>query len=170
MSPVRAFKGVWPVIPGSAYVDETAVVEGAVTLGEESSIWCGVVLRGDVNRIVIGARTNVQDNAVIHVRRRAPTFIGNEVTIGHLAHLHACTVADRCLIGSGSIVLDECEIGEGAVIAAGALLSPKTIVPPRTLMMGVPAKPRRAITDEEFQEILYSSQNYVRYAGEHKTA
>ncbi|MBI4177908.1 gamma carbonic anhydrase family protein [bacterium] len=166
---IRPFKGVSPDIAGSAYVDESAVIEGQVTIGEESSIWCGAVLRGDVNRIVVGARTNVQDNAVLHVRRRAPLIIGDEVTIGHLAHLHACVVSARCLIGSGSILLDECEIGEGAVIAAGALISPGVKVPPRTLMMGVPAKPRRPITDEEFQEILYSSQNYVRYAREHKT-
>ena len=166
---IRAFKGIWPSIPKSAYIDDSAVVEGAVTIGEESSVWCGVVLRGDVNRIVIGSRTNIQDNCVIHVRKRFPTIIGDEVTIGHLAHLHACTVAARCLIGSGSIVLDECEIAEGSVIAAGAVVSPKTKVPPRTLMMGVPAKPKRAVSDEEFQEILYSSQNYVRYALEHKT-
>lgn len=165
---IRAFKGVWPVIPESAYVDESAVIEGAVILGEDSSIWCGVVLRGDVNKIVIGARSNIQDNSVIHVRKRIPTIIGDEVTVGHMAHLHACTVADRCLIGSGSIVLDECEIAEGAVIAAGAVLSPGTKVPARTLMMGVPAKPKRQVTDEEFQEILYSSQNYARYAKEHK--
>lgn len=167
---IRAFKGIWPAIPDSAYVDESAVLEGAVTLGEESSIWCGVVLRGDVNRIVIGARTNVQDNCVIHVRKRFPTIIGDEVTVGHLAHLHACTVASRCLIGSGSILLDECEIGEGSIIAAGAVVSPGTKVPPRTLMMGVPAKSKRPVTAEEFQEILHSSQNYVRYAKEHKTA
>lgn len=165
---IRPFKGILPVIPESAYVDETAVVEGAVTLGEGSSIWCGVVLRGDVNRIVIGARTNVQDNAVLHVRKRAPLIIGDEVTIGHMAHLHACTVASRCLIGSGSILLDECEIAEGSVIAAGALVSPASKVPPRTLMMGVPARPARPVSDAEFQEILYSSQNYVRYAQEHK--
>ncbi len=165
---IRAFKGVWPAIPESAYVDESAVVEGAVTIGDETSIWCGVVLRGDVNKIVIGARSNIQDNSVIHVRKRFPTIVGSEVTVGHMAHLHACTVADHCLIGSGSIVLDECEIAEGAVIAAGAVLSPGTKVPPRTLMMGVPAKPKRVVTDEEFQEIIYSSQNYVRYAREHK--
>lgn len=165
---IRPFKGIHPAIPPSAYVDETAVVEGAVTIGDESSAWCGVVLRGDVNKIIIGARTNIQDNAVIHVRRKIPTIIGDEVTIGHMAHLHACTVGNRCLIGSGSIILDECEIGDGCIIAAGALLSPKTKVPPRTMMMGMPAKPKRSVSDEEFQEILYSSQNYVRYAKEHK--
>lgn len=165
---IRPFKGVLPVIPESAYVDETAVVEGAVTIGEESSIWCGVVLRGDVNRIVIGARTNVQDNSVIHVRKKFPTLIGSEVTVGHMAHIHACTIADRCLIGSGSVLLDECVVAEGAVVAAGAVVSPKTLVTPRWLWMGVPAKPRRPVTDEEFQEILYSSQNYVRYGKEHK--
>lgn len=165
---IRAYKGVWPTVPQSAYIDETAVVEGAVTLGEEASIWCGAVIRGDVNKIVIGARTNVQDNSVLHVRRRFPLTIGAEVTIGHMAHLHACTVEDRCLVGSGSILLDECLIGQGSVIAAGAVVSPKTLVPPRTLMMGVPAKAKRSVSDDEFQEILYSSQNYVRYAQEHK--
>lgn len=167
---IRPFKSVHPRIPPSAYVDESAVVEGAVTLGEESSIWCGVVLRGDVNQIHIGARTNVQDNCVIHVRKRFPTRIGDEVTIGHLAHLHACTVGSRCLIGSGSIILDECEIAEGSIIAAGALVSPGTKIPPRSMWMGVPAKFKRNVTDEEFQEIIYSSQNYVRYAKEHKDA
>ncbi len=165
---IRAFKDVWPTVPTTAYIDETAVVEGAVTLGAEASIWCGAVLRGDVNKIAIGAQTNVQDNAVLHVRRRFPLIIGSQVTIGHLAHLHACTVADRCLIGSGSIILDECVIGEGSIVAAGALLSPKTLVPPRTLMMGVPARAKRAVTDDEYQEILHSSENYVRYASEHK--
>jgi len=164
---IRSFKGVQPQVPPGVYVDESAVVIGAVTLGEESSIWCGAILRGDVNKIVIGARTNVQDNSVLHVRKRFPLMIGDEVTVGHMAHLHACVVASRCLIGSGSIILDECEIAEGCIIAAGAVVSPGTRVPPRTLLMGVPAKPKRPVTDAEYREILYSSQNYVRYAKEH---
>lgn len=165
---IRPFRHMWPIVSSGVYIDETAVVEGAVVLGEDASLWCGAVLRGDVNRIVIGARTNVQDNSVLHVRRRFPLIIGAEVTIGHLAHLHACVVEDRCLIGSGSILLDECEVGEGSIIAAGAVVAPRTKVPPRTLMAGVPAVAKRAVSDAEYQEILHSSQNYIRYAKQHQ--
>lgn len=165
---VRPFKNIRPELGRDVYVDPDAVVIGRVKLHDGASIWPGAVLRGDVNRIEIGARTNIQDNAVVHVRKAdsdaGATIIGAEVTVGHLAHLHACRVADRCLIGSGSIILDHAEIGEGCIIAAGAVVSPGAKIPPRTLLMGVPAKPKRSVTDVEYASIIDSANNYVGYA------
>ena len=159
---IRAFRGVLPRVAPSAYIDPSAQVIGDVTLGERSSIWCNATLRGDVNRIVIGNETNVQDNAVLHVDEGDfPLHLGDRVTVGHSAMLHGCTVEDGALIGIGAIVLNGAKIGAGAVIAAGALVSEGVEIPAGSLAMGVPAKVRRQVTDEEKIRFSVNADHYV---------
>jgi len=153
-----------PQIADSAFVEDSARVIGDVTLGDKSSVWFNVVIRGDVNFIRIGARTNVQDGTVIHVTRDThPTVIGDDVTIGHNVTLHGCTVKDRCLIGMGAVVLDGAIIGEDSMIAAGSVVAPGTVVPPRTLAVGAPARPKRPLSDQEVSHLAASAGNYIEY-------
>ncbi len=159
---IRAFRGVLPRVAPSAYIDPSAQVIGDVTLGERSSIWCNATLRGDVNRIVIGNETNVQDNAVLHVDEGDfPLHLGDRVTVGHSAMLHGCTVENGALIGIGAIVLNGAKIGAGAVVAAGALVSEGVEIPAGSLAMGVPAKVRRQVTDEEKIRFSVNADHYV---------
>lgn len=134
------FEGQTPKMDAKVYLAEGAKVLGDITLKEYSSVWHNAVLRGDVNKIVIGRYTNIQDGSVVHVADNHPTILGNYVTIGHNATIHACTVEDHCLIGMGAVVLDGAVIGRGSIVAAGAVVSPRTIVPPFSLVAGVPAK------------------------------
>jgi carbonic anhydrase/acetyltransferase-like protein (isoleucine patch superfamily) len=162
---VRPFGEKSPSVHASAFVAPGAVVVGDVEVGERSSIWFGCVLRGDVNSIRIGARTNVQDLTTIHVTSRThPTVVGDEVTIGHRVVLHGCTVKDRCLVGIGSVVMDGAVVGPEAVVGAGALVPPGMVVPPRTLVMGSPAKVKRDLAPEEIEALRRSAENYVEYA------
>ena len=159
---IRAFRGKSLRAAASAYIDPSAQVIGDVTVGELSSIWCNATLRGDVNRIVIGNESNVQDNAVLHVDEGPfPLLIGNRVTIGHSAVLHGCALADGVLIGIGAIVLNGAKIGTGAVIAAGALVAEGMEIPPYSLAMGVPAKVRREVTEEEKERFRVNADHYV---------
>ena len=135
-----------PRIPASAFVAPGAVVTGDVTLGEETSIWYQAVLRGDINSIRIGAHSNIQDGAVVHLDSEYGTTVGEWVTVGHRAILHACTVGDEVLVGMGSIVLDGAEIGARSIIGAGALVTGHKIIPPGSLVLGSPAKVVRALT------------------------
>ena len=152
------------MVDPSAYVDESAQLIGDVTLGPECSVWMLAVIRGDVNTIRIGARTNVQDGTIIHVQRLThPTTIGDDVTIGHGAIVHGCTIQDRCLIGMGAILLNGSEVGEDSIAAAGSLLPEGFKVPPRSLVMGSPAKIKRSLTDTEVALVLSFAENYVRY-------
>jgi len=152
------------VVDPSAYIDESAQVIGDVTIGAESSVWMNVVIRGDVNVIRIGARTNVQDGTVVHVMNGThPTTIGDEVTIGHGAVVHGSTIADRVLVGMGAILLNGASIGSDSIVAAGTLVPEGTSIPPRSLVMGVPGKVRRPLTDAEVASILQYSRNYVQY-------
>ena len=161
---LRPFRSIYPTVHPSAFVDESAQVIGDVHIGSESSVWMNVVVRGDVNYIRIGARTNVQDLTMVHVMRNThPAVIGNDVTIGHSAVIHGCTIEDRCLIGMGAILLNGCRIGEGSIVAAGALVTEGMIVPPGSMVMGTPAKVRRALTAEEDASIKWYADNYVRY-------
>src|SRR5258705_13634934 len=147
---IRPFRGVHPQIHPTAFVDRSAQVIGDVHLGEESSIWCNCTVRGDIYYIRLGDRTNVQDNSVIHVQNGThPTILEDEVTVGHSVTLHGCYVAKGALIGIGSIVLDDARVGAQSLVAAGSLLSPGTIIPPRSLAMGVPAKVKRPLPEEE---------------------
>jgi gamma-carbonic anhydrase len=162
---IRPFRGVHPQIHETAFIEETAQVIGDVRVGEESSIWFNAVVRGDMHYIRIGNRTNVQDNSVLHVRNGShPTVLEDEVTIGHSVTLHGCYVERGSLIGIGSILLDDVRVGAQSIVAAGTLVSPGTVIPPRSLVMGVPAKVKRPMTDEEVASLDLFWKNYVEYA------
>jgi carbonic anhydrase/acetyltransferase-like protein (isoleucine patch superfamily) len=161
---IRPYKGRTPAIDPTAYVDESAQVIGDVVIGAESSVWMCVVIRGDVNTIRIGARSNVQDGTVVHVMHDThPTAIGDDVTIGHGAIVHGCTIGSRVLIGMGAIVLNGAVIGEDTIVAAGSLVTEGAVIRARSLAMGSPARVRRPLTDAEVASILDYSANYVRY-------
>src|ERR1700719_1922617 len=142
---IRSFRGTTPSIAVSAYVDPSAVIIGDVTIGEHSSIWPHVTIRGDVDHIHIGSETSIQDGTVLHCDAGVPLSIGDRVTVGHQAMLHGCTVEDDCLIGIGAIVLNGARIGTGSVVAAAALVPEGAVIPPYSMAMGVPAKVRRQI-------------------------
>ncbi|HKE59866.1 MAG TPA: gamma carbonic anhydrase family protein [Pyrinomonadaceae bacterium] len=166
---IRPFRGVHPQIHPTAFVDPSAQVIGDVHLGDEASIWCNCTIRGDIHYIRIGARANVQDNSVIHVRNGShPTILEEEVTVGHSVTLHGCYVERGCLIGIGSILLDDVRIGERSLVAAGALVAPGTVIPPRSLVMGFPAKLKRELTDDEVAGLDIFWRNYVEYTREYK--
>ena len=159
---ISDFNGKTPVIPDSVFVADTALVIGDVEIGEDSSVWFGSVVRGDVNYIRIGARTNIQDTTMIHVSSRPhPTILEDEITVGHRVTLHGCHVESRCLIGIGAILLDGVRVGNNSLVAAGSLLTPGTIIPPRSLVMGAPAKVKRELTDDEIAYLDRSWRNYV---------
>jgi carbonic anhydrase/acetyltransferase-like protein (isoleucine patch superfamily) len=165
MAIVRPFGGKAPRLHESVLAVDSALVIGDVEIGEDCSIWFGAIVRGDVNAIHLGARTNVQDHSVIHVTSRThATWIGDDVTLGHRVTLHGCTVKDRCLVGIGAVVLDGAVVGEESMIAAGALVPPNMVVPPRTLAMGSPARVKRPLTPAEVAHLKASADNYVRYA------
>jgi carbonic anhydrase/acetyltransferase-like protein (isoleucine patch superfamily) len=162
---IRSYRGKTPAIDPTVYVDPGAQVIGDVVIGEDSSIWCNAVVRGDVNIIRIGARTNVQDLAMLHVTRRtASLHIGDDVTIGHAAILHGCTVHNRCLIGMGAIVMDGAVVGEESIIGAGALVTEGAVIPPRSLAVGAPAVVKRSLRPEEIAFLVQSAANYVQDA------
>ena len=161
--------GVAPRVEASAYVQSSARLVGDVHIGPESSVWFFAVIRGDVEAVRIGARTNVQDNATIHVTGgRYGTVVGDDVTVGHNAVLHGCTVGARCLIGIGAIVLDHCVIGDDCMIGAGALLTPGTAVEPGQLVLGSPARAVRPLTEAERQELRASAARYVATAARYR--
>lgn len=165
---VLPFENRMPVIEAGAWVAPGAVVVGDVTLGTDTSVWYSCVLRGDVNAIRIGCRSNVQDGAVLHVTRdRFDTIVGDEVTIGHRAVVHGCRVGDGALIGIGAIVLDGAVIGEGALVGAGAVVTPGSTVPPRTLVVGTPARVVRTLEDDEIALQRERALQYVELAREH---
>ena len=152
---------------GQALVASSAVVLGDVTLGPRVSIWYGAVVRGDCDAISIGELTNVQDGAVVHADTGVPNDIGAGVTIGHRAVVHGRRVGDRCLIGIGAVLLGGCEIGAESIVAAGAVVREAAIIPPRTLVAGVPARSVRAVTEQEFLEFLLHAEHYWELAGRH---
>jgi gamma-carbonic anhydrase len=159
---IRAYKGALPRVAESAYIDSSAQVIGDVIIGERSSVWPNVSIRGDVNFIRIGDETNIQDNVVLHVdHARYPCIVGNRVTVGHAVVLHGCEIEDGALIGIGAIVLNGAKIGAGAVIAAGSVIPEGMQVPVRTLAMGIPAKVRREISAEEEERFRKNCDNYV---------
>ena len=147
-------------IKESVFLAAGAQIVGDVQIGENSSIWYNAVLRGDTNPIVIGENTNVQDNAVLHVNRRRGLFMGDNVTIGHGAIVHGCTVGDNVLIGMGSIILDDVEIGNHCIIGAGALVTANKVIPEGSLVYGNPARIIRGLTEEEKESISVSARNY----------
>ena len=161
---LRPYRGQMPRVHASVFIDDSAQVIGDVEIGEESSVWMCVVMRGDVNRIRIGARTNIQDGTIVHVMKDThPTIIGNDVTVGHAAVVHGCTIEDRCLIGRGAILLNGVVVGSGSIVAAGTLLPEGTVIPPRSLVMGAPGKVRRTLGDDDLAEIQMYADRYVAY-------
>jgi len=168
---LRPCRGRLPVIDPTAYIDPSAQVIGDVEIGEESSVWMNVVIRGDVNHVRIGRRSNVQDGTIVHVMHEThPTVIGDAVTIGHGAIVHGCTVEDRVLIGMGAILLNGARVGADSIVAAGSLVPERVAIPPRSLVMGSPARVRRTLSDSEVASILEYSGNYVRYRLDYMTS
>jgi len=166
---IRPFRGVHPQIHPAAYVDPSAQVIGDVHLGEEASIWCNCTVRGDIHYIRIGDRSNLQDNCVMHVQNGThPAILEEEVTVGHSVTLHGCYVESGSLIGIGSILLDDVRIGSTSLVAAASVVTPGTIVPPRSLVMGFPARVKRPLTDEEVANLAMFWQNYVNYTREYR--
>jgi carbonic anhydrase/acetyltransferase-like protein (isoleucine patch superfamily) len=166
---IRPFKGTLPRLGARVYVDPAATVIGDVALADDVSIWPGAVARGDVHHIRIGARSNLQDGAIIHVTHDGPytpggfpTIIGEDVTIGHGAVIHACTIEDGCLIGMHATVLDGAVVKKNAFVAAGALVSPGKVVGERELWVGNPAKMVRVLSDKQVEQLYYSAANYVK--------
>ncbi len=162
-------RGRLPRVAPTAFVENSAMVIGDVALGDFSSVWFNVVIRGDVNSIRIGARSNIQDGTVVHVTRQThSTVIGNDVTIGHNVTLHGCEIGDRCLVGMGAVILDGATVGPDAMVAAGAVVTPGTVIPPRTLAMGSPARVRRELTDDEVDRLKQSAANYIEYMQDYR--
>jgi carbonic anhydrase/acetyltransferase-like protein (isoleucine patch superfamily) len=162
---IRPFRGVHPQIHDTAFIADSAQIIGDVHIGEQASVWFGSVVRGDMFYIRIGDRSNIQDNCVIHTRTgEKPTILEEEVTVGHSVTLHGCYVERKALIGIGSIVLDDVRVGHESLVAAGSLISPGTIIPPRSLVMGMPARVKRSLTDEEVASLDRYWQNYVEYS------
>lgn len=166
---IGSYKGISPRLHPSVLVLDGATIIGDVEIGEGSSVWPGAVIRGDVCHVRIGARTNLQDGAVVHVTTDTnPTIVGDDVTVGHRAVLHGCTIKDRCLIGIGAIVLDGAEVGPDAFVGAGALVTPGTVVPPGTLYLGAPAKLKRPLGPAEKAGLLESAAHYVEVSAQYR--
>lgn len=166
---IMPFKTFIPQIARSSYIHESAQVIGNVCIGEFSSIWCNAVIRGDVNAIRIGQGTNIQDNCVLHVEHELFRLeIGDYVTVGHSAVLHGCTVEDECLVGIGAIVLNGAVIGRGSVVAAGTVVPEGSVIPSASLVMGVPGKVRRKVTEDEQSRFRQNAQHYIRLAHEYE--
>ncbi len=166
---IHAYCGVSPTIHSSVFLVDSAEIIGDVHVGKDSSVWYNTVIRGDVNYIRIGERTNVQDGCLLHVRHKTnPLIIGSNVTLGHGAIVHGCTLRDYCLIGMGAIVLDNAEINSYTLVAAGAIVLNDAIIPEGVLVAGVPAKVMRRLTDQERTMLEESAQNYVDYVKTYK--
>lgn len=159
---IKSFQNIVPKIHTSVFIAENAIVIGDVEIGENASIWYGCILRGDVNFIRIGARTNIQDMTMIHVSRRDfPTVVERDVTVGHGVTLHGCYVEKGSLIGIGATLLDGVRVGANSLVAAGSLLTPNTEIPARSFVLGAPARVKRELTDEEIEKINENCRNYV---------
>ena len=163
---IKTWQNSQPTLGQNVYISENAAVIGDVTLGDQVNIWFGSVLRGDMHYIKIGNRSNIQDNAVVHVTASvSPTNIGSGVTVGHGAIIHGCTIEDDCMIGMGAIVMDDAIIGVGSLVGAGALVPPNMKVPPNSLVVGMPGKVVREVKNEEYEMIIERPQEYIDLAG-----
>lgn len=161
---IRSYKGWTPKLGERVYVDQSAQVIGNVELGDHASVWMCAVIRGDVEAIRIGAHSNIQDNCVLHVYKNDfPTLVGEHVTVGHSVTLHGCIVESHCLIGMGATILNDAVIGEGSIVAAGALIPERMKIPPGSLVMGMPAKVRRQVSEQELEGVRLSARNYFEY-------
>lgn len=165
---IKSYDGIGPKIDHTAFIAESADVIGDVTIGRNSSVWYGSVLRGDEQAITIGKNTNIQDGSVVHIGWDTPTEIGNNVTIGHKAIIHGCKIGDNTLIGMGAIILNDAEIGEFTIIGAGSLVPQGKKIPSGVLALGSPAKVIRELTEAEKEDIVKSAVDYVQSANNHK--
>lgn len=172
---IRTFEGITPVIGASTFIDETAVVIGNVTIGEDSSVWPTTVIRGDVNRITIGDRTSIQDGSVLHVNHDDehnpggdPLSIGSNVTVGHKVMLHGCSVNDRCLIGMSTTILDKAVVESNTIIGAGSLVSPGKVLESGYLYVGTPARQVRKLTEDELAYLDLAAEYYVQLKTKHR--
>lgn len=161
---VLPYKGVYPTIGKNCYIAPTATLIGNVTVEDGASVWFGCVLRGDVAPVIIGARSNIQDNTVIHGEDGCPTIIGEDVTVGHCAIVHAAKVGDRVLVGMGAVLLSRCSVGPDTIIGARALVTQEADIPGGTLVLGIPAQVKRELTPEERGHIARSAEHYVKHA------
>ncbi|CAN5898297.1 gamma carbonic anhydrase family protein [soil metagenome] len=164
------FEDKYPVVPDSVFVAPGAYIIGSVTLGEAASVWYGAVLRGDTDPVSIGARTNIQDGCVLHADPGFPAVVGDDCVVGHRAVVHGCTVEDRCLIGMGAIILNGANIGTGSIVGDGALVPEGKEFPPRSLILGSPARRVRDVTDEQAGEIATGARTYVERAAAHRAS
>jgi len=165
---IRTYAGATPVVGERVYLAETAAVIGDVVLGDDVSVWYGAVVRGDCHFIRVGARSNIQDNSVLHVTQGThPTILEEEVTLGHAAVVHGATIRRGALVGIRATVMDGADVGESAFIGAGALVTPRTKVPPRTLWLGAPAKLVRELTAAEVEDLKHYHSNYLGYKQEY---
>jgi carbonic anhydrase/acetyltransferase-like protein (isoleucine patch superfamily) len=161
---IRSYKGISPTFPPSSYVDESAQLIGDVVLGENASVWMNAVLRGDVHFIRVGANSNIQDCSVLHgMLNQWPVVVGDWVTVGHSVTLHGCVVEDRCLIGMGVVILNGARIGAGSIVAAGTVIPERTVIEPGSLVMGVPGKVRKQLSEADQETILRYARNYLGY-------
>jgi len=174
-STILPFRGATPRLKKDAWIAPGATVIGDVTMGEESAVWFGCVVRGDVHRIEIGARSNIQDLSMVHVTHYKktdksdgnPTIIGDDVTVGHRVMLHGCTIEDACLIGMSATILDGAVIGKESIVGAGSLVTKNKVFPPRSLIIGSPAKAVRTLTEEEVAALYASATRYVSFKNEY---
>ncbi len=167
---IKPYRGVTPTIAADAFIEDTAVIVGDVVIESESSVWFHSVVRGDVNYIRIGRRTNIQDLSLLHVTHDTyPLIIGDDVTVGHHVVLHGCTIHNRVLIGMGAVLMDGVVIGDDCLIGAGALVTEHTKIPPGSLVIGAPARVKRPLRETELAWLKESSQNYVQYARHYMT-
>jgi carbonic anhydrase/acetyltransferase-like protein (isoleucine patch superfamily) len=165
---IKPYRNVWPRLAPAAFVAENATVIGDVEIGDETSIWYGAILRADVGKIRIGKQSNVQDLACIHMTKRlSDAILGDRVTVGHAAIIHGAVVEDLCLIGMGAVLLDNARIGEGSIVGAGALVTGGAKIPPRSLVLGRPGRVIRQLSDADVEELIHSSERYVRLSREH---
>ena len=160
---ILEYSGRVPRIPSSAFVADSTDIIGDVELGENSSVWFASVLRGDIEPIRLGANSNIQDGSIVHTMLGSPTTVGNWVTVGHRAVLHGCAVEDHCLIGMGAVLLNNVKVGEGSIIAAGALVVEDTVIPPHSLYMGFPARFKRQLTESDRPFIDMHASHYLEY-------
>jgi len=165
---IKSWREVTPEIDNSCFIAETADIIGDVKIGKNSNVWYGAVIRGDDKNIIIGENTNIQDNAVVHISNVLPTIMGDNITVGHSAIIHACKIGNNTLIGMGSIILNGAEIGENTIIGAGTMVPPGKKIPSGVLAFGSPVKIIRDLTEEEIVSITKSAKDYVRFANEHK--
>jgi carbonic anhydrase/acetyltransferase-like protein (isoleucine patch superfamily) len=163
--PLHSYKGHSPRLGSEVFIAEGAQVIGHVELGNQANIWFNAVLRADIERIVVGARTNIQDNSTVHVDYTHPALIGDDVTIGHGVTVHGCTIERQSLIGMNAVLLTGCTIGWGSIVGANTLITESKNIPPRSLVLGSPGRVVRPLTDEEVAELLASAEHYVEEAG-----